>query len=262
MLRQLVLLAAAAWIAALAFGTPAGAEPEGRPGRKDGIKDRTYFEERGDIVWEVASAREKLICLTFDDGPDPEQTPAILDLLRTYGAHATFFVTGVQAKQHPELLLREVQEGHEIGNHTYHHKFFRRPSAETVLRELSEAEQVIVTATGKKPHLFRPPGGYYDQTIVDASREAGYRIILWSWHEDTKDWARPGVGRIAGKVLGNARPGDIVLLHDHVERTQTIAALEQILPELQHRGYRFVTVSELLRSAHVDGHDASRILEK
>lgn len=216
-------------------------------------KDRAYFEQRGDIVWEVASAREKLICLTFDDGPDPEQTPIILDLLRKYRAHATFFVTGTQTKLHPELVRREVQEGHEIGNHTYRHKFFRHPSAEAVLKEIAEAEQTIVAASGKRPRLFRPPGGYYDQTIVDAAREAGYQVIMWSWHQDTRDWSRPGVGRIVNKVLDNARPGDIVLFHDRVDRSQTIAALERILPELQKRDFQFVTVSELLRAAPSSG---------
>lgn len=247
--RKLILPAVAVWTAALVFGSTASAEAHGNPGRKD----RTYFEQRGDIVWEVASAREKLICLTFDDGPDPEQTPVILDLLHKYGAHATFFVTGIQAMEHPELLRREVREGHEIGNHTYHHKFFRHPSRDAVLRELSEAEQAIVDASGKRSRLFRPPGGYYDQTIVDAAREAGYQVIMWSWHQDTRDWSRPGVGRIVSKVLGNARPGDIVLFHDHVDGTQTISALEQILPELQKRDFQFVTVSELLRAAPSSG---------
>jgi peptidoglycan-N-acetylglucosamine deacetylase len=244
--RQLVLFAAALWAALYPFGSriSASAEALAEPMRKD----RAYFEQRGEIIWEVGSASEKLICLTFDDGPDPEQTPAILDLLRRYGAHATFFVTGIQAKQHPELLQREIKEGHEIGNHTYNHIFFRHPSADAVKRELEEAEQAIVAASGQRPQLFRPPGGYYNQTIVDAARQAGYQIVMWSWHEDTEDWKRPGVGRIANKVLGNARPGDIVLFHDRVKRTQTIAAMERILPELEQRGYQFVTVSELLRT--------------
>lgn len=216
-------------------------------------KNRSYFENRGDIVWEVGSTREKLICLTFDDGPDPVQTPAILDLLKKYGAKATFFVTGVQAARHPELIRREVQEGHELGNHTHRHRIFRNPSMEAVRSELDEAERAIVGAGGVRSRLFRPPGGYYDQTIVDAAHEAGYRVVMWSWHQDTRDWSRPGVQKITRKVLDNARPGDIVLFHDHVNRTQTIAALERILPELRQRDFQFVTVSELLRSAPSSG---------
>jgi polysaccharide deacetylase family sporulation protein PdaB len=241
---RLTLLAAA--LIAAAGPHPAEAAAPAR-------KDRTYFESRGEIVWEVSSAREKLICLTFDDGPDPEQTPAILDLLKRYGAKATFFVTGAQAKRYPELIRRETLEGHELGNHTYHHRIFRHPSADDVRSELDEAERAIVAAAGTRSRLFRPPGGYYDQTIVAAAKERGYQVVMWSWHQDTRDWSHPGVNRIVRKVLDNARPGDIVLFHDRVKRTQTIAALERILPELQRRDFQFVTVSELLRSAPTGG---------
>ncbi|WP_052487056.1 polysaccharide deacetylase family protein [Gordoniibacillus kamchatkensis] len=246
---------ATVFTAVLALALPA-ASPHASAaaeGIAPGKKGRAYFENRGDIVWEVASTREKLICLTFDDGPDPEQTPAILDLLKRYGAKGTFFVTGVQALRHPELIRREVQEGHELGNHTYHHRMFRHPTAESVRGELEDAERAIAQAGGVRSRLFRPPGGYYDQTIVDAAREAGYQVVMWSWHQDTRDWSRPGVERIARKVLDNARPGDIVLFHDRVEHTQTIAALERILPELRQRDFQFVTVSELLRSAPTGG---------
>jgi polysaccharide deacetylase family sporulation protein PdaB len=241
-MRRLRLTLLASALIAAAGPHPAEAAAPAR-------KDRFYFERRGEIVWEVASAREKMICLTFDDGPDPKQTPVILDLLKQYGAKATFFVTGAQAKRYPELIRREALEGHELGNHTYHHRIFHRPSMDAVRSELEEAERAIVAAAGVRSRLFRPPGGYYDQTIVDAAKDGGYQVVMWSWHQDTRDWTHPGVDRIVRKVLDNARPGDIVLFHDRVRRTQTIAALERILPELQQRDFRFVTVSELLRSA-------------
>jgi peptidoglycan/xylan/chitin deacetylase (PgdA/CDA1 family) len=245
-----VLLALAAWL----HPSAAQAAP---------VKhDRSYFERRGDIVWEVASSREKLICLTFDDGPDPEQTPAILDLLKRYDAKATFFITGEQALQHPEVVRREIEEGHELGNHTQHHIIFRHPSPAVVRSELDEAEQAIQAAAGVRSRLFRPPGGYYDQVMVDAARTAGYQVVMWSWHQDTRDWARPGVGRIVRKVLDNARPGDIVLFHDRVKGTQTVAALERILPELQQRDFQMVTVSELLRSAPSSGRFPSQSMSK
>jgi peptidoglycan/xylan/chitin deacetylase (PgdA/CDA1 family) len=112
---------------------------------------------------------------------------------------------------------------------------------------LDQAQASIVQATGTGTHLFRPPGGSYTDSLVKLSKEKGLKIILWSWHQDTLDWRKPGVHRIANKVLRNARNGDIVLMHDYVHQsTQTVEALKIILPELKKRGYTFVTVSELL----------------
>ncbi|GCL70945.1 polysaccharide deacetylase [Paenibacillus naphthalenovorans] len=210
-------------------------------------KGRHYYEARGEIVWEVPTD-EKIIALTFDDGPDPADTPAILDLLRQYEAKATFFVIGKRVEKHPELVKRELREGHEIANHTYSHPYFKQKIAgEKIRDEILKAERSILEATGHKPSLFRPPGGYYGDNLVDASKKSGYLVVMWSWHQDTEDWNRPGVAKIVNKVLKNARNGDIILFHDYVEgKSQTIEALKQILPQLKERGYRFVTVSELL----------------
>ncbi|KJK31804.1 polysaccharide deacetylase family protein [Paenibacillus polymyxa] len=209
-------------------------------------KGRAYYEERGDIVWEVPTHR-KLIALTFDDGPDESNTPAILDLLQKYDAKATFFVVGSRVEKLPHLVKREREEGHEVGNHTFLHSSFQYISRNKALSELNQGQASIVQATGAGTHLFRPPGGSYNDTLVKLSKEKGLKIILWSWHQDTLDWRKPGVHRIAGKVLRNARNGDIVLMHDYVHQsTQTVDALKIILPELKRRGYSFVTVSELL----------------
>jgi peptidoglycan-N-acetylglucosamine deacetylase len=210
-------------------------------------KNREYYETRGDIVWEVPT-HEKLIALTFDDGPDPADTPAILNLLKEYEAKATFFVIGKRAEQFPELIQREIHEGHEIANHTYSHMFFsKQMNPQKIEDEILKAEESISQVTGEKPHLFRPPGGYYGENLVDSAKKFRYQVILWSWHQDTEDWKRPGVHKIVAKVLNNARNGDIILFHDYVEgKTQTIEALKQILPELKERGYTFVTVSELM----------------
>ena len=208
---------------------------------------REYYEQRGDVIWEIPN-REKIIALTFDDGPDPEDTPQILDLLKQYHAKATFFVVGKQVQEHPELAKRQVAEGHELANHTFDHMYFnRRSSPEVIVRELRETQEAIYQVTGKKTYLFRPPGGYYNDRMIQICKKEGYLVVMWSWHQDTWDWNRPGVAKIVNKVLNNARNGDIVLMHDHVEgKSQTVDALKQILPELQKRGYRFVTVSELV----------------
>ncbi|WP_425313129.1 polysaccharide deacetylase family protein [Paenibacillus mangrovi] len=236
------LLALCAVMLSLEVLPPAvAAAPSGNQGRE-------YYEQRGDVIWEIPN-KEKVIALTFDDGPDPDETTYILDLLKQYDAKATFFVVGKQVDKNPDLARRVVAEGHELGNHTYDHAYFnRRSSVESISSQLNRTQDAIFKATGKKSYLFRPPGGYYSDRMIDTCKKEGYLVVMWSWHQDTWDWNRPGVGKIVKKVLGNARNGDIVLMHDHVEgKSQTIDALKEILPELKKRGYRFVTVSDLIQ---------------
>ncbi|MDQ1913381.1 polysaccharide deacetylase family protein [Paenibacillus sp. GD4] len=207
-------------------------------------KDRYYYEKTGQVVWEIPT-EEKVVALTFDDGPHPQHTVQILDLLKQYEAKATFFVVGNKIKAAPELLRREVDEGHEIANHTYSHAYM---GIRTDMRkEINDTEQLIVAITGKRSTLFRPPGGIYNDNLVTMVNQEGYKMVLWSWPLDTKDWDTPGVNKIVDRVLKNADNGSIVLFHDYIEGpTQTIDALKVILPELQKRDYRFITVSELL----------------
>ncbi|MBW7453411.1 polysaccharide deacetylase family protein [Paenibacillus sepulcri] len=211
-------------------------------------KDRFYYEKKGEMIWEVQT-KQRVMALTFDDGPDPVQTLEILDLLRQYDAKCTFFVVGKRVKLYPDILNQISAEGHEIANHTYNHIYFRIPSSERIVRqEIESTENEIFQVIGRKSSLFRPPGGMYDDTIVKVSNKMGLFPVMWSWHQDTRDWSRPGVQRILDKVLGNARNGDIVLFHDHVQgKSQTAAALRVILPELRARGYRLITVSELMK---------------
>lgn len=224
----------------LAFGSAIAAAPSKGKGRQ-------YYEKRGEVVWEVPT-EEKVIALTFDDGPDPEDTPYILDLLKEYDVKATFFIIGNKAERYPDLVKREADEGHELANHTYRHLYFSNKVSERQFKEeLSKTQEAIFKASGLRPHLFRPPGGYYNDTLVRIAKKEGFKVVMWSWHQNTNDWNTPGVGKITSTVLNNARNGDIVLFHDYVEgKTQTIPALKQILPELRDRGYRFVTISELL----------------
>ncbi|WP_314587258.1 polysaccharide deacetylase family protein [Paenibacillus terrigena] len=214
-------------------------------------KSRQYYEARGEIVWEVPMER-KLVALTFDDGPDPRQTPEILKLLKQYEAKGTFFVMGKKVTAHPELLKRESDEGHEIANHTYNHLYFNtNVSSQKLGDEIDATSDAIMKVSGSRPHLFRPPGGFYNERMIKMAKEKGYLVILWSWHQDTKDWRSPGVSYIVRKVLNNVRGGDIILFHDSVEgsgRSQTVEALKIILPELKERGYKFVTVSQLIQN--------------
>lgn len=210
-------------------------------------KGRNYYEANNEIVWEVPT-KSKVIALTFDDGPDTIETNEILALLEQYNAKSTFFVVGNRVDKYPELVKTVLTAGHEIANHTYYHTYFNKQRTPAFIeQELSKTSDAIFRATGIRPTLFRPPGGYYNENMVNTIRNAGYQIILWSWHQDTEDWKGPAVSKIVNKVLNNARNGDIVLFHDHVEgKSSTPAALKQILPELKRRGFEFITVSELL----------------
>jgi peptidoglycan/xylan/chitin deacetylase (PgdA/CDA1 family) len=114
-------------------------------------------------------------------------------------------------------------------------------------KDIQHAEKVIFSVTGQRCHFFRPPGGVINESLVNMVVEDGYTVVLWSWHQDSRDWDTPGVNKIVNSVLDHTRNGDIVLFHEYVEgKSQTIAALEKILPMLKKRGYSFVTVSELL----------------
>lgn len=239
-------IAVAACVALLVTWAPSE-QAQGAPVKKD----RYYYEKRGDVVWEVKTDRP-LIALTFDDGPDPAQTNEILDLLKQYEARCTFFVVGKRVEAFPDTALRIVNEGHEIANHTYNHIYFQNSTEQLIHSELERTEEAILKATGQHSVLFRPPGGMFNEKLVLTANGMGLKPIIWSWHQDTRDWVRPGVRQITNHVLRNAHNGDIVLFHDHVDgNSQTVQALSAILPELHKRGFQFVTVSEMLQDAAV-----------
>jgi peptidoglycan/xylan/chitin deacetylase (PgdA/CDA1 family) len=191
---------------------------------------------------------EKLIALTFDDGPDPATTPVLLDILARRGARATFFVIGDRAARHPDIVARAAAEGHEIGNHTWDH-----PSLAAL--PLAEVEAQIgrtrATLAPRGQTLMRPP--YGDLTLAGARlmRRLGYRVVLWNING--QDWEDDDADTVAERILNHAAPGAIVLLHDSLrtygnpafrDRGPTFAAVERIIDRLPD--YRFVTVSELL----------------
>lgn len=209
-------------------------------------KNRAYWEAKGDIVWDVKT-NDKVIALTFDDGPDPRYTRQILDLLEKHKAKGTFFVMGHKAQKNPTLIKEMHQKGHEIANHTYHHPRLRTITAHDLRKEIRDTDNVIHSLTGKYPTLFRPPGGVYDDKVVNAAKAQHHLVVMWSWTQDTKDWKNPGVQRIVNKVCNNAKPGNIVLFHDAGgNREQTVQAVKIILDKLSKEGYQFITVSQLL----------------
>jgi peptidoglycan/xylan/chitin deacetylase (PgdA/CDA1 family) len=179
-----------------------------------------------------------VVYLTFDDGPTPAYTPPILALLARYQARATFFVIGRNAAAHPELVRQEHAAGHGVGNHTWNHKRLTDLGGGRLEAEVDATSAVIGRATGTPVRCLRPPYATVDAAGAARARARGLRLVLWD--VDSNDWRRPGAAAIAGRVLGQVGSGDVVLLHDGGgNRTQTVAALEQVLASLSARGFRF-----------------------
>jgi peptidoglycan/xylan/chitin deacetylase (PgdA/CDA1 family) len=200
-----------------------------------------------------APTKEKLVALTYDDGPQPPFTPDVLDLLDKYHIKATFFMIGRQMEKYPDIVKDVVARGHVIGNHTYTHPHnIEADTSAQVIRELDKCEEIIEQMTGKRTHLFRPPRGLVDGTVLDVAQEEGYRTILWTVCADHHDAPTPTM--MAERVLRHARPGAIVLAHDGTvcTRIKDVEATPLIIEELLRRGYRFVTVPELLQAAERD----------
>lgn len=197
---------------------------------------------------EESPSGTKRVAITFDDGPHATYTAEILDILAEYNVHATFFVIGQNACEYPELVQREIEEGHEVGNHTLSHPDLNRIGREELLRQLQKTDSIIYTLTEKHPTLFRPPTGLCTETVRRAAGDMHYDLILWS--VDTRDWSRhSSLQHIISEVKNNVRDGSVILFHDYTARTDhaTSQALRQILPYLIQEGYTFCTVSELLR---------------
>ena len=189
----------------------------------------------------------KCVALTFDDGPHKTYTPEILDILDEYNAKATFFIVGSNAEEYPEIVLETYNRGHEIGNHTYTHPNLKTLSHEKRLEEIQKTQDILTEITGEAPKLFRPPGGYVSNSIIDELSALDCSAVLWSWRQDTRDWSCPRVECVVKGVLDNLRDGDIILFHDYnaAGNSPTPQALREILKALSEDGYRFVTVSEL-----------------
>ncbi|MEV1020885.1 glycosyltransferase [Streptomyces sp. NPDC050264] len=201
--------------------------------------------------------RHKLV-LTFDDGPDPEWTPKVLDVLKKHHAHAVFFVTGTMASRYPGLVDRMVAEGHEVGLHTFNHPDLSYQSKDRIDWELSQSQLALEGAAGVRTSLFRPPYSSFADAMDDKSwpvtkyiGSRGYITVVNN--TDSEDWKRPGVSEIIRRATPHGGKGAIVLMHDSGgNRAQTVAALDRFLPQLQDEGYKFQNLSEALdiASAH------------
>jgi len=197
-------------------------------------------------VWYVPMHRRE-IALTFDDGPYPFYTPLLLHQLAMEEATpATFFLVGRTVQEYPQLVERILSAGNEVGNHTYNHYSLTSLSDEEIQDQILDCGTLLTQYTGSQPTLFRPPHGRYDARVVEIARQLGYRTILWNDAPDDapKDNSELPVPLIVERVLEQAKPGGIILLHSG--QFNTIEAIPQIVDTLQTQGYRFVTVSQLL----------------
>ena len=188
-----------------------------------------------------------MIALTFDDGPDGENTALLLDLLAETEVKATFFVVGEKIQEYPELLKRIASEGHELGNHSFSHPDMRKLTNDAILeRELLPTAELITDLTGLAPMIMRPPYGALRDESIEYLTEAGWSIINWSIDSFDWDTTQNSASEITEKVLQYSHPGAIVLMHTGEGREGTLEALPEIIASLREDGYQFVTVSEIL----------------
>jgi peptidoglycan/xylan/chitin deacetylase (PgdA/CDA1 family) len=247
-MKFLVALALTLALASAAFA------PESAPGRPLGqVTHRENTDEDAaplessaaygpyDEVWRVHTER-KDIALTFDDGPYPFYTPLLLHVLDRSKAHATFFVVGRSAQSFPELVMRILADGDEIGNHTFNHIPLTKLSDQQIEDQILEDGSLLRHLGGEPVTLFRPPHGRFNLHVVVIAKDLGYHTIFWSDSPDDVKDISPAV--VVRRVVSEASPGGIILLHSG--EYHTIEALPVIIDRLRAQGYRFVTVSQLL----------------
>jgi peptidoglycan/xylan/chitin deacetylase (PgdA/CDA1 family) len=209
--------------------TPAQATPSRPP------REPAYYN--------MVNTSRPILALTFDDGPHPQLTPRLLDILRQQGVRATFYVIGRNVETYPEIARRIVAEGHEIANHTWNHPALTKVSAAKLKQEIESTTKVIERVTGRRPTNMRPPyGAINDRVRQSLLQDHKLDVIMWS--VDPLDWKRPGASVVTQRMVQGAKPGAILLAHDI--HPGTIEAMPQTIAQLKAKGYGFATVSQLL----------------
>ncbi len=194
----------------------------------------------------VRGETEKLVAITFDDGPSGKYTRRLLDGLKTWDVKATFLLCGYRMEQYPELTQRIFQEGHEIGIHGFSHKAMDKMTPTQITGEIARTQALL--PQGCKPQWLRPPGGAAGEVAVEAAKAFGLSLLHWS--VDPKDWATHDAAAIEKQVICQVRSGDIILLHDMTD--SSVEAALSIIYQLKEQGFSFVTVSELAQNRGVE----------
>ena len=216
-----------------------------------------FFDEvvivRKGTVYHI-NAINKLVALTFDDGPSPVWTPKILDELKKAHIKATFFMLGEHVAKYPGIARRVAAEGHDIGNHTYDHHVLLYYTQGELFKEINKTERIIEKTAGIKTKYFRPPKAWLTAEEKNRIEGMGYKIILWSLN--SKDWVTFDEKYMVKYIVKNIRPEDIILFHDSGgvfsteggDRDETVQTIPRLVGKLRERGFRFVTITELLNS--------------
>jgi len=201
----------------------------------------------GSVISRVRS-NDPALAMTFDDGPNPDATPAILDALGERGVKASFFILGRHAERWPHLVRRVADEGHTVCNHGYHHRKLHLKSPAYVRRDLEMGTRAITDACGVTPRFFRAPHGFRSPWVTRIASSLGQRTVGWT--RGVWDSALPGVEAIVSRSVAAAKPGAILLLHDGDgydplgDRTQTARAVPLIIDRVREIGLRFVTLEK------------------
>lgn len=221
-----------------------------------------FYEYHGigpqDGVWRGNPNAPMKVALTFDDGPSLEYTPQILDILKEKQAKATFFMTGAMAEELPEIAARVAAEGHDIGNHTYHHVNMIFLKGEAIDKEIELGEEAIAKAVGYKPVLFRPPRSLFTDEVRRKLLARDYKIVMWT--ASGADWLPGGSRFILSRVKKGLQPGAVFLFHDGGalvsrkggRRKDTVYALPFVIDLIRDAGYELVTIGDLLYETSED----------
>ncbi|MCR8634723.1 polysaccharide deacetylase family protein [Paenibacillus radicis (ex Xue et al. 2023)] len=197
---------------------------------------------QGDIF--INGPDEKKVALTFDDGPDDQTTPAIMDILNKYKVQASFFFIGKQVNQYPDVVKKVYENGHLVLNHSFKHDDYTKLDANQIHTDVKETEDAIRSVIGKTPSIMRTPYGATNDNVLAAVKKEGLTVVLWSI--DTLDWSQKESDNIVNNVISNVRNGDIILMHSSKVQTVNIKALPIIIEQLQKKGFSIVNLETLL----------------
>lgn len=192
-----------------------------------------------DGYWENVSAKKNPAChLTFDDGPCPQTTPDLLALLKAKNIKATFFFTGENAQKHPDLVKLTAEQGHQVGNHSFDHKFSLFESMQAFSEGIDITNNIIEKHTGKKPDVYRPPFGVIDDERSRVVKEKNLKLVYWG--AMAEDWNNIGDVEVTRRIMSQLNPGTIIVLHElEITKAQCLTATGNIIEKAVQKGFRF-----------------------